>query len=572
MIYMMSDPQKALALLDSAQAVGTISPLRQMYLQALVAEAMGQIDSSMAICHRAMDDAAWSSELRTQIDIYALMSNLANTMGHPAEVISYTTDGIRVAHELDDCACYEAYLNACAGFALCQMGQGGEGIPLMQQSLAELQQEHNFVGFTMLVNSSCKYMQALYGIGRYQESVVAAQTLQALVDAFLSAPEHYEPIPKTLQTAEARQAYAEHVRLRIALCMFANYSIQEDLSASREWLARVDSLPGSEDATIQRELLLPLARIGENDRVRQSFDRIMSSIPPDTVSTSFIRMLRSLLRVAINEHDDKEGLAISRRMHVLRDSLYVREHRDELIEMAIRYKLQDEQMARRDAESRTRWITIVSVSSLLAVTAFFLGIAAWQWRRKHKAAKRQLGVTTQQLDVTTQQLDVTAQQLDVTAQQLDVTAQQLDEKSLQLDRAKARIGKLQQSIANANAAGERRAETPETLFRRIRLVMEQQRPYTNPDFDINALAMLIFSNRTYTSNAINVVTGMNFRTWLATYRVQKVKEILQRKPDTDIATLCEQCGYNVRLTLSRQFHQLTGMTVTAYVASLRDDT
>lgn len=98
------------------------------------------------------------------------------------------------------------------------------------------------------------------------------------------------------------------------------------------------------------------------------------------------------------------------------------------------------------------------------------------------------------------------------------------------------------------------------LYFRTLLVMERDRPFLNSELSISLLAKAAITNRTHLSTAINRMTGSNFSTWLAEYRVNYAIHLMTDSDSVNLDTLYKQAGFGSRTTFFRQFKQLTGMT------------
>nr|WP_262911102.1 helix-turn-helix domain-containing protein [Phocaeicola barnesiae] len=90
--------------------------------------------------------------------------------------------------------------------------------------------------------------------------------------------------------------------------------------------------------------------------------------------------------------------------------------------------------------------------------------------------------------------------------------------------------------------------------------MERDRPFLNPELNISLLAKAAITNRTHLSNAINRMTGTNFSTWLAEYRVNYAIHLMTHNDAVNVDTIYTQAGFGSRTTFYRQFKQLTGLT------------
>lgn len=98
------------------------------------------------------------------------------------------------------------------------------------------------------------------------------------------------------------------------------------------------------------------------------------------------------------------------------------------------------------------------------------------------------------------------------------------------------------------------------LYYRVLLVMEKDRPFLNPELTISLLAKAAITNRTHLSTAINRMTGTNFSTWLAEYRVNYAIHLMTTSGSDNWDMLYEKAGFGFRTSFYRQFKQITGLT------------
>ena len=106
-----------------------------------------------------------------------------------------------------------------------------------------------------------------------------------------------------------------------------------------------------------------------------------------------------------------------------------------------------------------------------------------------------------------------------------------------------------------------------TLYADILAYFDKNQPYLNSDFDILQLAANLNSNQNYIGKAIKIGSGTNFNTFVNTYRVNKVKTML----DDDLYSkftmehIYTSAGFNYQTTFNRVFKEITGKTPTQYL-------
>lgn len=109
-------------------------------------------------------------------------------------------------------------------------------------------------------------------------------------------------------------------------------------------------------------------------------------------------------------------------------------------------------------------------------------------------------------------------------------------------------------------------EPSSQLFLRILYLMDTQKPYRDPAFDLIALSHLAATNRSQLSALINRETPNGFSYWLAEYRVNELIRQTELFPDKSMDELYPLAGFPSRTTFFRQFRQVTGLTPKQYKA------
>ena len=99
--------------------------------------------------------------------------------------------------------------------------------------------------------------------------------------------------------------------------------------------------------------------------------------------------------------------------------------------------------------------------------------------------------------------------------------------------------------------------------------MAENHYYTDANLDVRKLALLIGTNRSTLSRAINRFSdGKNFNTWLAEYRLNHAISLMDNTQELltleDVAT---HSGFSSRSTFYRQFKTFTGLTPKQYLRS-----
>lgn len=108
----------------------------------------------------------------------------------------------------------------------------------------------------------------------------------------------------------------------------------------------------------------------------------------------------------------------------------------------------------------------------------------------------------------------------------------------------------------------------ESLFVRVKDMMEESRPYLDPDFSELKLASQVFSNQNYLSRTVNAMSGMNFKQFVNSYRVQYAEELMAKDPRMQVKELAVLSGFNSTPSFNMAFKLFRGMTPGKYMKDM----
>ncbi|MDR0438502.1 MAG: AraC family transcriptional regulator [Bacteroidales bacterium] len=114
-------------------------------------------------------------------------------------------------------------------------------------------------------------------------------------------------------------------------------------------------------------------------------------------------------------------------------------------------------------------------------------------------------------------------------------------------------------------------ETQQMLLDKILTLMEDTSIVCDVEFSVNRLAELVHSNQKYVSLVINNGLKKNFRSFINSYRVREAQRLFL-EPDFTKYTIdfvAHKVGFNSRNAFSDAFKEITGVSPTFYVKSVR---
>ncbi|MFY0484086.1 helix-turn-helix domain-containing protein [Flavobacterium sp. PLA-1-15] len=110
----------------------------------------------------------------------------------------------------------------------------------------------------------------------------------------------------------------------------------------------------------------------------------------------------------------------------------------------------------------------------------------------------------------------------------------------------------------------------EVLYDRIISFFENEKPYTNPDFNITMLAKELDTNGSYISQTLRKKSSKNFRDFVNEYRINQVISELYNVAHKKftIEHIYLKAGFIQQSTFNRVFKKVTGVTPSRYIEDL----
>ena len=127
----------------------------------------------------------------------------------------------------------------------------------------------------------------------------------------------------------------------------------------------------------------------------------------------------------------------------------------------------------------------------------------------------------------------------------------------------------QQAIEQLKAEPEENLTAEQQLFRRLYTLMDEQQPYTDETLNRDSLATLLGTNAKYVEQAIRECShGETVSDFITHHRLEHVARLL-KTTDEPISLIGELSGIPSRTTLARLFRNAYGMTCSEYRQAAR---
>jgi AraC-like DNA-binding protein len=131
--------------------------------------------------------------------------------------------------------------------------------------------------------------------------------------------------------------------------------------------------------------------------------------------------------------------------------------------------------------------------------------------------------------------------------------------------------KEESTIKNDHSPSVKMDTKLEKLYHTILAYFETEKPYTNPEFNINMLSKALHSNVGYVSRILNQKTNKNFICFVNEYRINEVLVQFNKKDHLKftIKHIYTKAGFSNQSTFNRVFKQNVGVKPSEYLENLK---
>ena len=535
-----NDPERALVIIDSARIVGNITWQRAEYLKAVTQYGgLRNMPLARQTCLDLIDNKDAIKDSTTLERVYLLLTSIEYTSANHPAIIRYATEASRLAHALnmpDEVGKMEAFVAR----SMAQTGRTDEGIERLKATLADLRKLDTFGGVVSYHDASKKLLHILIDHDRYPEMETVCKEVLERLDELEKNPERFGDMQEGFNPAEFID-FARGQMLAFLTTAYARQVTQhkDNPSLRAQYLkkaldteAEVFKTEWSKGIDCDKMLSAAYHHMGQFDRFDQAMRRFEGTYP-DTINPNYLICLEQRSVASKMQGRTAESLGYLERASVIRDSLDQRNQREQLNELATLYHLQEEQLARQQAESDARfyrWLTAAIVVGLLAAVAFAI---YFYYKRRETMRKNR------------------------------VLAREIAEAIEYKEKWEEKEGKSKEEAASSPVPSGKIVDgtSDEELFQSLRDVILRDRLYLNSQLDRQALVDRFGLSKERIGAAF--AKGSPYKSlieFLTDCRLPYAAKLLSSRPDLSIADVARESGFPSADTFGRNFKQKYALT------------
>ena len=521
-----TQPDRALAIVDSALIVGNVSEFRADFLRAKILGSQKGVQRSAAIilCEKLLQhDSTQVVDKRTAVnrnDVLDVMLGACRTNGDDDKWLRYAIERAELCRSMG-METESLRMEAEIGAAMTRMGRREEGMIRMEKAINALEKGDPSVDrMDAVIVARKRRIVVLDHANRYQDIIPDAEAIIRKLDDYESRPSAYaEDSFRLRPDKNAHSSYCQFYRAQAQCFLARAYTMiaPPDMVKARKYVRMVEESDYGHTFSGRWMLSQVWKSLGEWDKVLsvdQEAERLMEG---DTLNTDFATILKDRADAAKARGHYSQALSYMDRYTGLKLQLSEQRLESEVQDYAARYHAMEQEQKIREAESESahKGAVIQVIGLILLISTAF---AIYSMRQRHVIVRK--------------------------------------------NKALARmIGEL----SSAGVSSE--ADTPKPdkeLFDQIDGIIRKEKLYTN----VNLQRQDIVSRFGISRHALNdlftaYADGQSFTAYINGIRMQDAIRMMQKEPDTPIGAIAEAVGFTPA-NFREQFKRQYGMTPTEY--------
>lgn len=505
-----TQPERALALLDTAEQRGYLSPIDIDGMRAMIYQnAFEQSNIAMIYAKRAFSGAEMQGDSASMIKSLKMLTALSTKSSRYIDAMKYANEGARIANLTNDIEA-NAYFLQFVGNTKGDMGDINEAITYLERSADLyrhiLTQQSDWKTYDNLFYGYLTEANILSPRKRYDEALEALQRADAVL-ADMAKCDDIAGVVVDERTAEISALYT------------ILYQGMGNKALAREYFDKLNATSfGQSPRGYDLALGYLIADRQYDEALRRlEIEKRLWVEARDTISEYYINtLLTNEMTCYEGKGDITAALKHAKHIKTLSDSLHVREDATRLAEQSTLYHINDIEMQLVESEQRyerIKWIVIIAILSIVFVALTLWGLIYFRRviRRKDKA-----------------------------------TAAIINELTIKNEEAR--------QVPD---------DTQITLFNKLNDIIVADKLFLQPGFTrFQAASLINIQPRQLSSLFKQYADG--FPDYINRLRLDHAVLLLKTKPNYTIEAIATECGFQSRQTFHRLFVERFGMTPTDF--------
>ena len=520
-----TQPERALALLDSALLLGNISDYRGQFIRAKIysKSLMEQRqDSAIIICKALLLHDSVRNEPSEQEGVLDMLIAASRAKHDDEQYLRWATKKAELCQKQGE-ETEQWRTEADIGLVMTYLGQVDEGIAKLDESIGQLNASGSIDRMDAFIVAVKRKINALNDLGRYDEIIPLAQRMLDRLDHYEHHAKDYAEDSYRLSWSDSpsdRDRYLDFSRAQAWGFMAHAYALMNEREKAREYLSLFDHSGYGQTFAARRFITSTQMALGMYDEALSTYNEIEHRLGSDTFNNNYTVILRSRAIAARAQGRIAEAYDYQTRYAALSKMVSDSLHRSEAHDYAARYHAQEQQLEIREKEAEAERSHIVSLAVAL-VALLAIAFAIYFFRQKRIVS----------------------------------------EKNHALVRM---INAMQPKPIDSSAVNDADSE----LFEHIDTAIRNERLYANVGLQRQDICdRFNISRHTLNDLLAEHADGQSFPQYVNTIRLEKALYLLRDEPAKTISAIATEVGFTPA-NLREQFKRKYGMTPVEYRQNL----
>ena len=520
-----TQPERALALLDSALLLGNISDYRGQFIRAKIysKSLMEQRqDSAIIICKALLLHDSVRNEPSEQEGVLDMLIAASRAKHDDEQYLRWATKKAELCQKQGE-ETEQWRTEADIGLVMTYLGQVDEGIAKLDEAIGHLDAPGSIDRMDAFIVAVKRKINALNDLGRYEEIIPLAQRMLDRLDHYEQHAKDYAEDSYRLSWSDSpsdRDRYLDFSRAQAWGFMAHAYALMNEREKAREYLSLFDHSGYGQTFAARRFITSTQMALGMYDEALSTYNEIEHRLGADTFNNNYTVILRSRAIAARAQGRIAEAYDYQTRYAALSKVVSDSLHRSEAHDYAARYHAQEQQLEIQEKEAEAERLHIVSLTVAL-VALLAIAFAIYFFRQKRIVS----------------------------------------EKNHALVRM---INAMQPKPIDSSDVNDADSE----LFEHIDTAIRNERLYANVGLQRQDICdRFNISRHTLNDLLAEHADGQSFPQYVNTIRLEKALYLLRDEPAKTISAIATEVGFTPA-NLREQFKRKYGMTPVEYRQNL----
>ena len=362
------EPEKALAILDSAQIAGNLTPFRADLLRARVyantitePNLQKALEISLRLLERQKDpeyDSAHMEILGQLVSIYRSWGDNWNMLHWSTRKADYCreigeeTEALRTEAEI--------------GVILAHLGQKEEGLAKLDDAIRQLETPRQFARMDACIIAIKRKISVLMELGEPEEVLPLAKKIIAKMDDYQQHPQDYNDgsfrMPKG---DEDRLDYCNFYRTQAYAFLAWAHASSGNTREARVYESLYEKTELGQSTTGRRTIASTWLLLGEYDKLLPFYEDLEKQMGGDTLNVNYAEVLKGRATISQAQGRFRESSEWWKRYALLSDELNNDLHQSEAHAYAAQYRLKEQELALQQSKSQATRRSMQARSAIL---------------------------------------------------------------------------------------------------------------------------------------------------------------------------------------------------------------